>query len=153
MSVNCIHCDTRENVIVPKQLSAEDDVSSGRITEGKYLEICKITKKLYENLMVLCFCKEQEEEEEDEDSIDVSILTVTTDNTKHLVGLPGDFLDKYLNEEIYVSERLYNNNMKFVVLPVNLLPFRHIYYDSTDNQFKELLNWFDDFVGNVAFDA
>tara|TARA_R110002012_G_scaffold175549_1_gene340409 strand:- start:773 stop:1231 length:459 start_codon:yes stop_codon:yes gene_type:complete len=152
MSVNCIHCDTRENVIVPKQLSAEDDVSSGRITEGKYLEICKITKKLYENLMVLCSCKELEEEE-DEHSIDVSILTVTTDNTKHLVGLPGDFLDKYLNEEIYVSERLYNNNMKFVVLPVNLLPFNHIYYDSTDNQFKELLNWFDDFVGNVAFDA
>lgn len=152
MSVNCIHCDTRENVIVPKQLSAEDDVSSGRITEGKYLEICKITKKLYENLMVLCSCKELEEEE-DEHSIDVSILTVTTDNTKHLVGLPGDFLDKYLNEEIYVSERLYNNNMKFVVDAVNLSPFNHIYYDSTDNQFKELLNWFDDFVGNVAFDA
>lgn len=145
MSVNCFHCHTRENVIVPKQLSADDDVSSGRITEGKYLEICRITKKLYENLMVLCSCKELEEEEEDEDIIEVSFETVTTDNTKHLVGLPGDFIDKYLNEDLYVSERLYNNNMKFVILPVDgVSPFRHIYYDSTDNQFKQLLNWFDD---------
>ena len=144
MSDHCYHCDTRERIIVPKQLSADDDVSSGRITEGKYLEICRITKKLYENLMVLCYCKDVPVEEEE---VIVIVETVTTDNTIHLAGLPGDFLDKFLNEKVWYTERRYNNQGSIVINLVSESPFTHIYYDTNDGQFKSQLNWFDDIVG------
>jgi hypothetical protein len=168
MSDHCFHCDTRERIIVPKQLSADDDVSSGRITEGKYLEICRITKKLYENLMEICYCKEQEKEEDEDDGA-VIRETVTRYNTIHLNSDLLAASNIRLNQQVVYTERRFNNQGSVVFLlndPENnnylrrrsarvveapitdFTPLNNIYYDSNDNQFKSQENWFNDFAYN-----
>jgi len=162
MSDHCYHCDTRERIIVPKQLSADDDVSSGRITEGKYLEICRITKKLYENLMEICYCKEQEKEEDEDDVDGARQETVTRYNTIHLNSDLLAASNIRLNQHVVYTERRFNNQGSVVFLlndPENnnylrggeapitdFTPLNNIYYDSNDNQFKSQENWFNDFA-------
>ena len=137
MSLTCKFCETQKSVI-EKQTKADEDVANGKMPEGQYLKLCEITKNLYNNLMVLCECKSDESEDEE---ILVTAISVTRNNIIDLVGLPGAFIDNYINREVFVAEELIDGN-KRLVYPSNLSgPFTHIYYDDNDNQFKQEIDF------------
>jgi len=140
----CSYCKTLVNV-VKKQTESDEAVSNGKITDGKYLEICRTTKKLYENLLKLCECKDDEDDEDSEDDeILVDMVVVTHDHTRDLVGLPGEaFVNNYLGKEVYVEESYVGNKRKVWIDLENGTRFKDIYYDDNDGMFKEEINWTD----------
>jgi len=142
----CSYCKTLVNV-VEKQTESDEAVSNGKITDGKYLEICRTTKKLYENLLKLCECKNGEDDEDSEDDETVvEPIEVTHDNTRDLVGLPGNFISNTINRDVYVSEIVYDGNKKKVWINIdNGRLLRHIYYDANDSMFREEFGWVDQY--------
>ena len=143
----CSYCETLVDV-VKKQTETDEAVSNGKITDGKYLEICITTKKLYENLLKLCECKDGEDSEDDEMIVDV--VVVTHNNTRDLVGLPGNFISEYLGKQVYVSDEIYDGNKKKVLFIENNSLLRHIYYDENARlgrgMFTEEFRWVDRFL-------
>tara|TARA_R110002012_G_scaffold41999_5_gene114589 strand:+ start:25 stop:495 length:471 start_codon:yes stop_codon:yes gene_type:complete len=149
MSANCKFCETQQSV-VDKQTLADEDVANGKITEGEYLKKCDIIKKLYGILLEHCECDNKQVELE-EDEILVMAVAITRNNIIELVGIPtttgeGNFINEYMNKNVLVRDEVFDGNKKLVYGfdeygDYDGNPFKHIYYDSNDNLFKEERDW------------
>jgi len=89
-------------------------------------------------------------EDTDEDEVtEVEQIMVTRNNTIDLVGLPGEFINKFMNHFMLVDCEISATDGKRLVFPSisavapSPSPMRHIYYDNGDNKFKEERNWAD----------
>jgi len=143
MSSTCKFCETQQT-IVDKQTIADEEVANGKITEGKYLAICDTIKKLYQNLLERCECNKQVELHLEDDEILVEEVAINGNNTIELRGLEGmNFRNKYMHRNVLVGAEMVDG--KRLVFGNEYTddgsPEKHIYYDSSDNLFKQERDW------------
>lgn len=148
---SCRTCVDIQDITFEMEL-IENLMEDNAISEGKYLEKMNQIKKKYNfvnkahKIHGCSDCIIDDEPEDDSHSDDVvvvEVIRVNRDNVTELEDIPGNWISKHINNDVYVSEIIYNSNMRMVYNPDNDRLYRDIYYDNNDNNFKQLDHWID----------
>ena len=139
--------------------TCEEIMECGNMTEGEYLKNMNKFKELYDYFTERhneigckdCIIDESDfssesEYEEVEVEVEVEEQLVNRNNTIDLEG----WLVKFINKEVLIDIKVHNGNMRMVYAGVDhTTPFRHIYFDVSDNKFKQSDYWVDPIMNQI----